>query len=223
MQELWLIYKLRKQPMSRRVAFAGSNKETLFVSLPLPRCQWSVSKRDDYLGAGEDTTYHPTYTGVEEMAVKGLPFLPRKSKHELLGRSGEATAPTRWKRAGVPLFWQERRTARCWQVLMKDLNVSAVVDLTPGSGTFARACLQMDKPYIGVCQNEHHKGWLGNLLDRQVARLVCTVGSALHNADMAGQLEEHFSSTIKHLVQSVSDEAQDDEEEDELDDDAPNA
>ena len=163
------------------------------------------------------------------MAVNSLPFLPQKSKHELLGRPGEAIAPKKWRRAGVPLFWQERRTARCWQVLMKDLNVSAVVDVTPGSGTLARACLQMDKPYIGICQNEHHKGWLGNLLDRQVARLVCTVGSALHNADMAAQLEEHVGSTVKHLVHSAVDEVEDEdllEEEDDLgeaDDDSQKA
>ncbi len=105
--------------------------------------------------------------------------------------------------------------------MLKDLNIGAVVDLTPGSGTLARACLEAQKPYAGVCKSEHHTGWLANLLDRQVACLLCTPGSSLYNADIATKLRGNFASTVDHLIKTAAAEQHDEDDDDECDDDDP--
>ena len=46
------------------------------------------------------------------------------------------------------------------------------MDLTPGSGALAEACLLDDVPYAGVVRDQVHYSWLVNVLDRQCLKLL---------------------------------------------------
>ena len=52
-----------------------------------------------------------------------------------------------------------------YTVLLKEWKVNNVIDLSPGSGTLARACMAQGWPYLGVCKNLAHSSWLQNVLD----------------------------------------------------------
>ena len=99
---------------------------------------------------------------------------------------------------GVPLFWQERKTVKCWKAILKDVQCKAVFDLTPGSGACARAAMEMGVPYAGVTRCQEHCSWLQNILDRQALRCVATAG-ALFDQDLSECVKEHFQDVLDQL------------------------
>ena len=48
---------------------------------------------------------------------------------------------------GMPLYWQELKTAHCWKSLLKDVGAKAIFDLTIGSGACGRAAMAMGVSY----------------------------------------------------------------------------
>ena len=82
--------------------------------------------------------------------------------------------------------------------MLADLCAKTVIDLTPGSGSAARACLQLGVPYHGWAKNAEHASWLQNVRDRAALRVICEVGSALHS-DLAQAVQEHFSDVLEQL------------------------
>ena len=58
--ELWLVY-MPTARLGRRVHFGSDNKETIHVSMPVPRTQLKVQRRHGR--AGETSTFSTTYTG----------------------------------------------------------------------------------------------------------------------------------------------------------------
>ena len=85
LSELWVVYKPTSARVGKRVFLGSDNKETLHVSMPVPRTQLQVKKRlgnkaptDNACGAGEKSTYSSTYTGARFF------FLPAEWRHSLL-------------------------------------------------------------------------------------------------------------------------------------------
>ena len=100
---------------------------------------------------------------------------------------------------GHPLFWNERRSAGFWQPALSNLHVKSVVDLSPGSGQLARACLDTATCCIAVARNAEHSSWLQNVLDRYVMLTIVRSGSYLHDADLASSIKELFIDVLDQL------------------------
>ena len=75
-----------------------------------------------------------------------------------------------------------------WTQLMKDIGVGAVFDLTPGTGSLARACLYAGILYSATPRNQEHRQWLGTLLDRHALKSAGTLGSAIYSEQLALQV-----------------------------------
>ena len=52
---------------------------------------------------------------------------------------------------------------------------------------------------LGLTQHAEHASWLQNILDRQALRAICTVGGALHNADLDHLIKAHFKEVLQQL------------------------
>ncbi|CAE7259467.1 unnamed protein product [Symbiodinium sp. CCMP2592] len=184
------------------------NKEIIFVKLPAPRVR--LAAVDDFVskssGAGAKvTTADTNYVNVPFLASAKLPKLAWADKAEILGMKADAApadrAPDAWAdgegaSAGVPLFWQESKGVAVWQALVKNHMVKDVVDLSPGSGALASACLSMGIRYTGFCGNEKHRKWLENLVDRQALALAATEGHALWTQSLADLIQLHFKDVV---------------------------
>ena len=77
---------------------------------------------------------------------------------------------------GEPLFWAERKNVGYWKDLLQDLNAGMVVDCTPGSGTAARAALELNICYYGIARNSLHANFLSNVVDRHALKMMRTHG-----------------------------------------------
>ena len=80
--------------------------------------------------------------------------------------------------------------------MLSDLSVKCVVDVTPGSGTLARACLELGLPYTGFTRTNEHSVWLQNVLDTQTIRMVCQAGCPLYNQTLAQALKRHYEEVL---------------------------
>ena len=98
-----------------------------------------------------------------------------------------------------PLFWAEKKTATFFKQLMEDLNVQAVCDLTPGSGTLASACLASGRTYFGVFKNTMHSSWAINRVEKDALMHIVTLGTTLYEASFADHVKKHFATTVNTL------------------------
>ena len=152
--------------LGRRVAWSSDNKEVSILSFPVPRVQIPVQPRASSEGAaaGESTTHDATYSGVTPMPWTSMPLLSAENKGKILGVEPAKPRVQLFDTAfGQPLFWAERKPVGYWQHLFKDLNAGMVVDCTPGSGTAARAALQLNISYVGIAKNSLHANFLSKL------------------------------------------------------------
>ena len=72
-----------------------------------------------------------------------------------------------------------------YQELLVALNIRAVIDLTPGEGTCATACVKRMLPYVGVTFNEQHSARLNAHLERVVLTGMVTQGDPLYDVNFA--------------------------------------
>ena len=100
---------------------------------------------------------------------------------------------------GQPLFWAERKNVGYWKDLLQDLNAGMVVDCTPGSGTAARAALELNICYYGIARNSLHANFLSNVVDRHALKMMRTQGCPLYHQDMAECIVEHFKAVLTHM------------------------
>ena len=70
------------------------------------------------------------------------------------------------------------------------------MDLTPCSGSAARAALRKGLQYAGIVRNDAHASWLGNVMDQSTLDIICTPGSPLHDQELAMSVQEHFQDII---------------------------
>ena len=100
---------------------------------------------------------------------------------------------------GQPLFWAERKNAAFWKDLLQDLNADMVVDCTPGSGTAARADLELNTCCYGTARNSLHANFLSNVVDRHALKMMRTHGGPLYHQDLAECIVEHFKVVLTHI------------------------
>ena len=221
--ETWLIYSGdSKLNQGRRVSFAADNREVIMIALPCPRTSLAVKERASYNACGEDTTHWGTYTGVQPMSLRQMPKVNPDDKSAILGIASDALAspPSRLADAcsgALPLFWQERKPQGFWRQLLLDLDIKAVCDMTPGSGTLAASCMQEGVAYFGITRTAAHSSYLQNKLDRDALAIISIQGSALYEADMAEHIKAHFADIVEEFNAADVDDA--DTEEEQLDDD----
>ena len=82
---------------------------------------------------------------------------------------------------------------------MDDISAGLVIDLTPGSGALARACLEKGILYVGITQKPAHTSWLINVLNRAAVECASRNGSTLYEQDLATCLQDHFKELIEEM------------------------
>ena len=74
-----------------------------------------------------------------------------------------------------------------------------MIDLTPGSGACARACLEVGIQYVGICRTPEHASWLINVTNRAAVEMISRNGTALYEQDLAAVMTDHFKEMIEEL------------------------
>ena len=192
--EIWVVFTPSPR-LGRRVSFASDNKEVVLISTPVPRTQLQVKERSMGVGsgAGESSTHDASYTGVAPMAWGSLPMLSKEDKGKILGQPVQQPRPQLFDSAlGQPLFWAERKPVQFFKTLYQDLSASAIVDVSPGSGTAARAAMELGLPYFGLARNSLHETWLNNVAERAALEQICQTGTPMFHQDLAHAIQEHF-------------------------------
>ena len=144
-------------------------------------------------------------TAADKKAILGLKDEPASPPEKFADING-----------ALPICWQERKAVSFWRALLGDLYVSAVVDVTPGSGVLARACLLEGWPYLGIPRTAAHVSFMQNKLDRDALSVISKSGSAMYQADMAEHIKEHFADV---LDPALGDDPEEEEEEEAAGDD----
>ena len=174
------------------------------MSFPVPRVQMPVKPRKskDGVASGESTTHDATCSGVAPMSWASMTLVTDSDKSKILGvTAGKPRTQVFDTGLGQPPFWAERKTVSFWQDLFADLDAALVIDCSPGSGTAARAALQMNINYLGMARNTHHANFLCNVVDRQALQMMRTEGSPLYHQDMAECISAHFSRLVSFIEQ----------------------
>ena len=130
------------------------------------------------------------------------PSLARLDPAEKAKIFGEQTSelPKKWMDAvsgGVPLFWQECKSQEVWSGLLQDMSAASVVDLTPGSGLLATACMELGIPYLGIVNNTIHLNFLANVLDRASLKYIVQSGHVLYQDDLATLVKNMFADIVE--------------------------
>ena len=113
---------------------------------------------------------------------------------------------------GHPFSWQEKKPIAWFERFMVDISAGLVIDLTPGSGALARACLEKGIQYIGITRDTAHCSWLINVLNRAAVECTTRNGSTLYEQDLATCLQDHFKEVVEELHDQDASLSDDDEE-----------
>ena len=177
--DAWVIYTapLRVRDLrlgGRKVAFADTLRETVYLGFSQPVTRLKSKDRGTITAAGEGTTHALSYTGVPLRPYAELPKLSKTAKEKVLG---VAVPEYREKWAiqlanGQPLIFNDIKSIQFYASLFRDLDAAAVIDLSPGSGGAAIACLIAGITYEGVCYNNAHKAFLDTTVDRALVALL---------------------------------------------------
>ena len=153
--ELWIVYKDQDR-RERQVAWGSQNRETAWISLPIPRTQFKVKSREDGTRAGDwaTSTHSTAWTNLPMARWRNLPTITMQDKQEAFPHNGsDSTPPPNVWRAdqGVPIFWQEKKPVEFWEDIINKVDAKMVVDLSPGSGSVGRACMRNGVQYVAAC------------------------------------------------------------------------
>ena len=216
--ELWIVYKDQNRP-GRQVAWASQNRETAWISLPVPRTQVKVKSREDGMPAADwaPSTHNSVWTNVSEARWRNLPTITIQDKQEAFPHNGSASTPPAnvWRAEhGVPVFWQEKKPVEFWEDIIEKVDAKLVVDLSPGSGSVGRACMRNGVQYVAACGSEFHRKWVGNALDREACELITKEKSPLFETDLAALIQTRFQYIIEQAeeMRRDDDESGDDED-----------
>ena len=100
---------------------------------------------------------------------------------------------------GHPWSWHEKKPIAWYEQFLSEVNAGIVVDLTPGSGAMARACLEMRLQYIGVCRTPAHQNWLTALLNRAGVEYIFRNGCKPPEQDLQACIKCHFKELVDEL------------------------
>jgi hypothetical protein len=168
----------------------------------------NVKARDDEMtAAGEKTTHWTSLTGVPLVPRRSLPRITPQDKLKVFPEATDEL-PAKWSEhvpAGVPMFWGETKPIGMWATLLKQVDGKCVVDLSPGAGTLAAACLKHNIAYLGIVGVAAHMTWLTNVVDRSALKYICESGNSLYQEDLATHLKELFADVMD--AEDVNDDA----------------
>ena len=162
----------------RKLAWPGNHMETLFLVLPTAtKGQRKVVERDLYTKAGEATNFSRSYTGVPFRNLAEIPRVTEDGKKAILGPAAigaftKDRVVKEVKERGHPLFWGEWKPVKLFSTLYRDLHITDVVDVTPGSGAACLAAMYNSIPYFGFSINEKHRKWFMDQLQNTFLALV---------------------------------------------------
>ena len=178
--EFIILFNNRPRQARQRKIFCGSAKlEVGTMKLWTPRVRISVTERSDEYVAPSTEASSKTSKKAKKQTTHDLNCVgvPPATKRPLINGADkskifECDEPDGFRGSACPLFWAETKPVSYWQTLLASLQVGQVMDLTPGSGALAEACLLDDVPYAGVVRDQVHYSWLVNVLDRQCLKLL---------------------------------------------------
>ena len=108
---------------------------------------------------------------------------------------------------GIPMYWGETKSEVTWNQLLDEVNGDCVVDLSPGSGVLASACMMRGTPYLRLVGNAQLLSWLTNVVDRASCKWMCTSGNTLYMEDLATLLSELFADVVDPKEDTTAEEA----------------
>jgi hypothetical protein len=197
--ELWVVYTPTRR-LGRRVSFSSDNREVLLLSSCVSRTCIPAKERAMYTGAGETSTHATSYTKVDPAPWASLPQIKAEDKTKIVGCALAVPQGNVYDcSCGMPLFWAERKPVAFWSQLLMDLDAKCIVDLSPGSGSLARAALLTGVQYLGIVRAPEHASWLQNVLDRCSLEQMTKNGSPLFEQDLAQCIAEHFQDVLDQL------------------------
>lgn len=192
--ELFVVYD--KPPdfqFCRRNFFGAKQTEMGTIIIPTSRNRLAIKNRGK---AG--STSSTCYTGTQMQSRSELPRISVEEKKKV--HEGEDEIPEKWVRAfggrRVPLFWMETKSKKYWEQLLEDLTIKAVVDLSPGSGVLAEACMSSGVQYFGIVKNPTHLGWLNNSLDKTSLSYIVQSNSWLYDESLAQNVKDSFDDIL---------------------------
>ena len=137
----------------------------------------TLDPKDDVSSSADSS-----YSGVPPQSWSGLPLLTDTDKAKIFGHAPSPSAGVFDCSLGHPPFWQERKPAAFYKVLLAEWKVTSVVDMTPGTGQLARACMEAGIAYVGFAKNAEHLSWLQKVLTKRAVQTIVRSGTALHDA-----------------------------------------
>ena len=186
--------------MGRKVSFASSNREVALLSMPVARTLLPCKDRSEYAGAGENSTHDTTYTGVEPVPWRAMPLVSLADKAKIHGYEPQCPRARLFDSSmGVPLFWQERKSAKFWATLFAHVDAKAIFDCTPGSGAAGRAAMECGIHYSCMAKNAEHNSWLQNMFDKSSLQIITKSGAPLYEQNLSTCVAEHFKDILDQL------------------------
>ena len=188
----------------RKCHLTSRNTEVGYVTCPTNRSRMKVQSRES---AGEDTSHFTSYTGLTLPPRSSLALINKDDKDTIFPTKELDNVPEKWLKtsAGVLLFWGETKSKDFWINFIKEHLVKCIVDVTPGAGTLAIACMETDTVYFGICAHQQHAAWLSNVIDRAALKTITTAGTVLYQEDLATHIQELFADALEEPDGEVND------------------
>ena len=203
--------------IKKKYHLGSENTECGYISYARQRTHTALKERGtDFCAAGESNSHFTSFTGVSLPGRSTLARISVTDKEKIFSETTDPL-PKKWLDnvpVGVPMFWSETKSMTTWYQLLDELQAGCVVDVSPGSGVLASACMQRGTPYLGLLGNAQHLTWLTNVIDRNACKFMCTTGNFLYQEDLATLLNELFADVVDPKDDATAEEAiqQDDEE-----------
>ena len=170
----------RRNTGGRSNPFTRQNVEHGYLLTNFPTEEWKVTKRTEFNATGGENTRDSTYSFVPLRSRYSVPLMLAEDRNAMIGKSPIPPAKLfDVEGCGYPWSWHEKKPISWYKVFLQDIKAGLVVDLTPGSGAMARACLENRIQYIGICRTQEHCSWLVNTLNVNRAAVECP--SDLHH------------------------------------------
>ena len=148
----------------------------------------------------ENSTHDTTYTSVELVPWRAMPLVSLADKAKIHGYQPECPRKKLFDSSmGVPLFWQERKSAKFWATLFTHVDAKAIFDCTPGSGAAGRAAMELGIVYSCMAKNAEHNSWLQNMFDKNALQIITTAGTPLYEQNLSTCVTEHFEDILDQL------------------------
>ena len=117
----------------------------------------------------------------------------------------------------MPVFWRETKSKALWQELLVAHNTGAVVDVTPGIGVLANACLAQGIEYLGITSCSVHQQWLCNNADRLACQQIVKSGSPVYSQETSHLISKYFGDPLEDLAAQEKIQPDDDDDDDSQD------